>query len=313
MNEASNARSINMAEAMDIYVKYGATRCLPSTIKRWRDALGAFSIFMADKVVVVSNDRDWAHDMCRHLEDWQVHLSKTLGQMTAQKYWNYVSQFFRWCASHGYVTWNPCAMISGPRANRKPMPMVTDEEYERLIAMSVGSDINWAITLGYHTGMSIGDCCTLKWSEVDMEKMFITRIRLKMRTRTQKPCVIPFLFNGPVHVGLIALRNVAVSEYVHHQLGVDYTHSLRSILMRLNRLFKKAAPGKSSHGLRHAFTSKMVNSNANLALVGSMTGHAQMEMLSRYVHPDVAALRSAMKKAFDPPPNVIDLPSENIG
>ena len=71
---------------------------------------------------------------------------------------------------------------------------LTIEELERLVTCATRAGDSWKtlFAIGMYTGLRLGDCCTLKWSEVDIPRSIIQREPQKTKRYSKgKPVTIP--------------------------------------------------------------------------------------------------------------------------
>lgn len=74
------------------------------------------------------------------------------------------SQAVRW----GFLTSNPAAAVRPPRVERPTLVIPDRADVGRLIAASIGTDLELPVTLAAATGIRRGDLLALRWSDVDL-------------------------------------------------------------------------------------------------------------------------------------------------
>jgi len=195
----------------------------------------------------------------------------------------------------------------------------------KAILEKAGGELQTLFMLGTFTGLRLGDCCTLKWGEVDLDRGLIRRIPNK----TAK--------NGkPVVVGIPSALYTKLSEtpkgkrkgYVVPKYAELYTHKnengepiRRPIITReIKRVFedceiqtqqegtgkvtdengsakdtgKRAVVDVSFHSLRHTWVSIQAEAGTPQAVVQSIIGHSNPAMTAHYTHiGETAALKAA--------------------
>lgn len=177
------------------------------------------------------------------------------------------------------------------------VPMTTDDKTRLLLAAGEDSPMAWLVLLGWHTGMAMGDCCTLLWREVDWENCLIRH----RRNKTKVEAVIPFEVGGELHTALTARRAAAeaAGEYGANLPVSWWLSSRRPLVQSQFRNLCRAAglpDNKRFHCFRAAMVSDLVNSGVNTVVGMKITGHRTPEVFARYatVRPEQA--REAIAK-----------------
>lgn len=205
-----------------------------------------------------------------------------------------------------------------PEEPRKPAQIITEQEYEAIKAYMKDRDRFqaqlWLCILGYRTGMSLVDCCHLRWKDVHLDEngpSYMDIRRWKIRRHGDKAmCQIPIVPNTDLYQWLLKLRKV--DNYKRHDGITDYVQQDCPGLYAANRLtgmsgldrdfrhvFSKAGiePDKTFRHFRNSLCSALVNSGMQLALVCKITGHTNVKTLLRYLKPDRQALQDGMLNA----------------
>lgn len=197
---------------------------------------------------------------------------------------------------------------------RKALPSVkrelTVEELMKLVAATDNDpQMNLLLCIGLYTGLRLGDCCNLKWREVDFVRSVITKIPEKTKRKTHMQVAIPIhpvLMNKLLEVKRQASPD---DELVSGELSRMY--SSRAIGCKINDLFKTAGvkqheiiDGKkrtvcSFHSLRHTFVSMAASSGVSLDVLRTIVGHSSSAMTSHYAHMSQSALASAVNALPD--------------
>jgi integrase len=149
--------------------------------------------------------------------------------------------------------------------------------------------------------LRLGDCATLRWAEVDLQRGIIRRIPNKIARSNPNPVLVP------VHP---ALREMLAGtpleqrgEYVLPEMAALYAYRSDAVTDKVQAHFKtcgikvwKTDTGPDSknakravievgfHSLRHSFVSLCREANAPLAVVESIVGHASPAMTRHYTH-----------------------------
>ena len=192
---------------------------------------------------------------------------------------------------------------------------LTMDELRRLLAAATaigkerGND-EWhtLFLVGIYTGLRLGDCCRLEWSQVNLSEGVIQLIPKKTRRHHQRIVTIP------IHT---ALGDALVGHRVDSKMRVGavlpevadlYSRSRWRVSDMLGRIFRKAnitmsvridgrkhrTPEASFHSLRHSFVSFAANAGVPLHVVQSIVGHESTAMTRHYYHENLDALKSAV-------------------
>ena len=196
---------------------------------------------------------------------------------------------------------------------------LTVEELARLIDFASREGFEWRclFAIGMYTGMRLGDCCKLTWSEVDIVKSVIQRIPDKTKKyRKGRPITVPIhkvlsdlLMQTPKErrtgyvlpeIGpllgdakTIKERNRGMSKIQHHLGKIFHNAGIVTSIKVEGRKFK--APDAGFHSLRHTFVSLSANAGVPLHIVQSIVGHESNAMTRHYYHENVAALQQAVE------------------
>lgn len=164
--------------------------------------------------------------------------------------------------------------------------------------------------LGIYTGQRLGDCCCLKWSDVNLERGVIQLIPRKTRKHMKGvPVTIPIHPTLKEALDEVKVRGGEWNLYVCPSLAEWYLGGEHWRISRgLEEIFKKAGiktsvkiegrktatPDATFHSLRHSFVSFAVNGGVPLAVVQSIVGHSSNAMTRHYYHENEEVLRQAI-------------------
>ena len=190
---------------------------------------------------------------------------------------------------------------------------LTIEELARLVERANEEGLEWRTLFGIamYTGMRLGDCCKLTWSEVDIVRSIIQKIPEKTKKyRKGRPVTIPIhkvladlLMTTPVENRTGYVLPVIGEKAASGPSGMGWIHH------RINRIFKNAGivmsvtvegrkhkvPEASFHSLRHTFVSMSANAGVPLHIVQAIVGHESTAMTRHYYHENAAALAQAVE------------------
>lgn len=190
------------------------------------------------------------------------------------------------------------------------------EELRRLLdAASIADSGEWKLLflIGIYTGLRLGDCCLLEWTQIDLERGIIQLIPRKTRRHHHKqPVTIP------IHSSLaeslrqtkearISLSNHS-SPFVLEELAQAYQTRKWYVTNGIAKIFRAAGirmsvkiegrrhrtPEATFHSLRHTFVSLSANAGVPLHIVQLIVGHESTAMTRHYYHENLSALQNAV-------------------
>ena len=168
--------------------------------------------------------------------------------------------------------------------------------------------------IGIYTGLRLGDCCRLDWSQINIAEGVIQVVPQKTKRHHQRLVTIPIhpalgqaLLSSIKQSGLSNNRTI-LSGPVLPDISEMYRNSRCRVADRLSKIFKAAniqtsvklegrkhrTPEATFHSLRHTFVSFAANAGVPLHIVQSIVGHESTAMTRHYYHENLAALKSAV-------------------
>ncbi len=190
---------------------------------------------------------------------------------------------------------------------------LTIQELARLVDNAAQEGFEWRTLFGIamYTGLRLGDCCKLTWSEVDIVRSIIQKVPEKTKKyRKGRPVTVP------IHKVLADLLMQTPLErrtgYVLPQIGAmaaEGHNGMGKIHYIISKIFRNAgivtsvvvegrkwkAPEAGFHSLRHTFVSLSANAGVPLHIVQSIVGHESSAMTRHYYHENVEALQRAVE------------------
>lgn len=226
----------------------------------------------------------------------------------------HVRAFLKFLKKLGFIKHDLWEFVELPKLPDPKMPeIVTEEEYQRLKALLVDSEKQWLLwlfILGYRTGMSLCDCCHLRWEQVFLNhdgESYMDVPRIKLRHLGEKAvCRIPVIPGSDLHEWILKLAASRATnykradglDYVHQEAVGYYDYNFHIVSTSASNVFRKAGiKSKTFASFRRTFISNLVNSGMDYALVMKVTGHTNIKTLLRYLRPDRKALQDGVMKA----------------
>ena len=206
--------------------------------------------------------------------------------------------------------WKGVRLLADDSHTRREL---TVDELKRIVSASICETGDWAtlFLVGIYTGLRLGDCCCLRWREVNLERGIIQVLPRKVKKHLHgRPVTIPI--HRELDRKLRELANNSRNEaqsYVMPKMSEWYLGAERwRVSDGLTRIFRRAgiktsiriegrktvAPDATFHSLRHTFVSLSANAGVPLPVVQSIVGHSSTAMTRHYYHENESELRRAV-------------------
>ena len=237
-----------------------------------------------------------AADFVTHLEQ----MKRTPN--TINKYLNLLQLVWRVLAKSARLSMNPWADIKRKKLDPVGRRELTLAELKKVCGAATG-ELATLLALGLFTGMRLGDCCTLRWGEADLDR----RVIQKDTRKTGKAVQIP------IHAELLKIlqdaEEIKAGQYVLPDFSAAYLKRNQTVVARIQKHFADcgivtAAPEHKQrslrgvevgfHSLRHSFVSLCARAGVPLAAVQSIVGHSNPSMTRHYTHMGLEAAQGAI-------------------
>jgi integrase len=255
------------------------------------------------------------------------------GKLSANSYNKHVGflkLYYKSMADELDMDRNPFERITRKKHRATSRRELTIEELGRVLAYAKG-DMATLFGLGTFTGMRLGDCATLRWSEVDLTKGIIRRVPNKT-SRTSPDRIVTIGIPNDLHKHLSEAPPEKRGDYVLPKIAHKYEHTRPELARKVQAVFlqcgidvhkkgtgsqivrdqqglpelddkgkvqteptgEKAVVEVGFHSLRHTYVSLNAESGTPAAIIQANVGHSNPAMTRHYTHlsPD-AALRHA--------------------
>lgn len=245
---------------------------------------------------------------------------------TFNKYKGFLALLFRVLAKPGRVTVNPWAEIKPRKPQTVHRRALTVEEL-RAVCGKASGEMRVLLALGVYTGARLGDCCAMKWGNVDLVRGEIRYTPRKTAARTDgKTLRIPL---HPVLAGILAetpagnRKGYVLPDFAHRYLDKGPASVSQQIQAHFEacdlatageaRGKRKRAPvAVGFHSLRHTAVSMLRDAGASMAAAMAITGHTSAALLDVYTHAGADTVRAAVAALpaiggdYTPPPSDAD-------
>ncbi|MEO8882234.1 MAG: tyrosine recombinase [Devosia sp.] len=261
-----------------------------NTIEAYRrDLSDYFGFLAADGTSPVRADRDVVVSYLGRLNDEGLSASSSARRLSALR------QFHRFLCADGIRADDPTRIVASPKA-RRPLPKVLSiAEVDGLLTLAeteANADVSDAKKAGalklyvllellYATGLRVSELVSLRRSAVMRDASFLTVIG-----KGQKERVVPVndRARDAVKVYVATLPPgpwlfPATGESGHLERQV-FARDLKGLAGRAGIGATRVAP----HVLRHAFASHLLAGGADLRVVQTLLGHADISTTQIYTH-----------------------------
>lgn len=272
-----------------------------------RNTLVAYGKDLADADAAISGGLMAA--AAEAVEDYFAGLQRRgLAASTAARRRASVRQFYRFALQEGWRQDDPSRRVEAPKRGRSLPKLLSREEVERLLTAARASDnasglrLACLIELAYASGMRVSELTGLTLAAVAGDPAFLTvkgkggKSRLAPLNGAARQAVKAYLAVRP---GFLP-KGVKESPWLFVSRGAGGRLTPR----RLGQLLDTAAlaagidPKRvSPHVLRHAFATHLLEGGADLRIVQTLLGHADIGTTEIYTHVTAERLRETVSRA----------------
>ena len=240
---------------------------------------------------------------------WDGHVNGSsadakLSPMSVQNYVRGIRAFFSWLHREGYTEVNILAPLRPPKAPRKLVDVLTDDEVTRILACldadtASGCRDMAMIVVYLDSGLRLSELVGLKLADAHIDQCY-----LKVMGKGAKERIVPIYEQ--------AARSVKeYTEEVRPKLARKKDEVALFLNPRGDRLTRQGfwqklkeyarAAGLDSqispHTLRHSFATHMLSGGADLRAVQELLGHANISTTQVYTHLTSEHVRRTYEKS----------------
>lgn len=281
-----------------------------STIDYYSFSLGLFLNY-------AHSDRQVSDLTLQLCKEYYLHLvnDKTVNSVSIQSYIRGLRSFLRWLYDNEYIDVNICDKFKLPKATRKVIDVLSDEEIDKLLAALSGDE--WLtirnrliVALMLDSGLRLNEVVTLRRSCVHLADRYLI-----VTGKGDKQRVVPFgEFTARTIVEYLAATDQAcycdtliikVSETLCGFEGITQA-TIKNMFRRLKA--RSGIPRLYPHLLRHTFATRYLENGGNIYTLQQILGHTSLEMVKKYLHLATTRIRADFPK-FSPLDNIKKDPS----
>ena len=227
--------------------------------------------------------------------------SLPLSPETMRKLKTVMSSVMSFGVRQGYIVHNPCrgALYKEDPSREKKIKYLTPDQCRQLLQLTEEySTFNTIIQILVFTGLRIGECLCLKWSNLDFEYSTLTvsntlayAYKAKYQSTPKNDTSYRTLKLGQYSMSLLRrhkeeqdkLKGIVEEDWKYPDL--IFTNDMGgyleycSINKKLQRLLEKnGLPQVTVHALRHSNASLLINNGVDLKAVSSQLGHCNINI-----------------------------------
>lgn len=194
---------------------------------------------------------------------------------------------------------SPASNVHLPKFLTAPKEVIpfTAEEISQIFSHFKDSKIYTAILLSYYTGLRLGECCALEWSDVDMQNHMLNVNKtvvgdaIQPLPKSKSSCrTVSFgikLYHILETIKLEQMKNRMKFGKFYVQNNLVCTVQSGQMLLandfRYFNMWCKSTLGHGSfHTLRHTFATTLLETGASLELVSKTLGHSNLNTTASY-------------------------------
>lgn len=234
-------------------------------------------------------------------------VEKPISTTTIQTYVRAVRSFLGWLYKEGYITENLQEKYKLPKAIKKTVEILSDEEIDTLM-----NSFNTKSELGLRNAClaALMLDCGLRRNEalyLDFDNVHITQGIIKVIGKGQKERIVPIgLYTRKLLLKYInGYRPMPDYDTKRLLIGKDLKpmteNSVKQLFFRLRK--KCNIDRLHPHMLRHTFATKYLMNGGDIFTLQQILGHTSLEMVRKYSHIASAYMIKSHKK-FSPLDNV---------
>jgi integrase/recombinase XerC/integrase/recombinase XerD len=221
------------------------------------------------------------------LRQYVLHLREMdLNSITLQSYVRALRAFLTWCYSEELLPVNLSEKFRLPKAQRKEIDVLTDEEARRLMAFFNPRYLihlrNYCIcALMLDSGLRMNEVVTL-----DLPLLHLAEGYAIVNGKGNKQRVVPLGLHSRKALLRYLNRRPGCAQTDRVFLMSDLRPITESTVKQLFRKLKKRVgiPRIKAHLLRHTFATRYLENGGDIYSLQQILGHTSLEMVKRYVH-----------------------------
>lgn len=280
---SSQAKRYNLARAIQRYRdeilcdKPKNARNTESHLDWWTKQIGTYSLADVTPQVVIRCRDELRAGTYKHGKQ-----TKKRSGATVIRYMAALSHVFTVAMKEWqWIDDNPFRKVSKPKAAPGRMRYLSDDERSSLIAackVSKSSALLDIVVLALSTGMRLSEICTLRWSDIHLDRGWLTLELTKNGDRRGLPI-------AGYALELLTKRHTERPDGVEHVFpGQKEGHPIEIKKAWKTAIRKAELENFRFHDLRHSAASYLAMNGASPVEIAAVLGHRTLQMVKRYAH-----------------------------
>lgn len=276
----------------------------PETIKYYNSCLDRFYRFCGD-------DFDIKNLTPRFLKQYVVHLSSSeLSSVSVQSYCRGLRSFLSWLYDQEYITVDLCDKFTLPKASRKVIDVLNDDEIDRILFSLSGSE--WLnirntliVSLMLDSGLRLNEVVTLRRDQVNLKDRYLI-----VTGKGNKQRIVPFgsFTHTTLSNYLAAIASAGYQEFLLIKVSDTLCGFEPITQATIKNMFRRLrvrsnVPRLYPHLLRHTFATRYLENGGNIYSLQAILGHSSLEMVKKYLHLATTRIRADFPR-FSPLDNI---------
>ena len=270
--------------------------------------LTAYSRDLEDLSAFLSaRDRDLGSASDEDVEAWFADQgARGLAASTAARRRSAIRQFYRFVLSEGWRRDDPSARLDAPRRGRALPKSLTREDAVRLIDAAAARDgasgarLAAMVEILYASGLRVSELVALPLAAVARDPAFLMikgkggKERLAPLGTSARAAIGEYLVHRPRFLP----KGDAANPWLFPSRGASRRLTARRLAQMLDEAATDAGidPARvSPHVLRHAFATHLLEGGADLRVVQTLLGHADIGTTQIYTHVTSELLREVVE------------------
>lgn len=235
----------------------------------------------------------------REIEHYKTERAKKVSQTSTNIELRVLKAILNYAVKLEYMQSNPAKQVKQFKIPNKEKQYFNQIEVKKLLEVIDDVRIKQIVLIALYTGCRLNEILHLRWSDIDLDKRFLSienteEFKTKNRKSRKIPLHIELL---PVFQKMIEIQNVnKIKNYYLFQNDKGCPFSKGFISHKFKYYLRKVGLNDELHfhNLRHTALSIMAQNNVPLIKIKEISGHADLRVLSLYLHTEIEELRKAI-------------------
>jgi integrase/recombinase XerD len=225
------------------------------------------------------------------IEAWFADLgARGMAPATAARRRSAVRQFYRFVLGEGWRADDPSRRVEAPRQGRPLPKILSREEVERLIAAAAARDgaggvrLACLVELTYASGLRVSELVALPLAAVARDPAYLI---VKGKGGKERLAPLGEAARTAVKAWLAVRPDVKGNPWLFPSRGAGGRLTARRVAQMMDEAAVAAGIDRakvSPHVLRHAFATHLLEGGADLRVVQTLLGHADIATTQIYTH-----------------------------